>query len=134
MEGLRIGTDIEENDRFERLLHKGSFCSGVYTQAEQRYLAGKGPRLAPRAAAGLFCAKEAVAKALGVGLFGLRPLEIEIGHDAAGAPQAQLQGAAQGQFPAVCISLSISHTKRYTTATAVVWGAGAFDGAKTRPE
>lgn len=121
MEDLRIGTDMEENSRFERLLQKESFCKGVYTPGERAYLAAKGPRRGPAAAAGLFCAKEAIAKALGVGLFGLRPEEIEIGHDPSGAPEAWLLGAARRQFPGARIRLSISHTKQYTTATALVW-------------
>ena len=71
MEDWRIGTDLEENQRFERLLQKPSFFHGVYTPGEQAYLASLGTKRQPASAAGLFCAKEAVAKALGVGLYGL---------------------------------------------------------------
>ena len=65
MEDWRIGTDLEENQRFERLLQKPSFFHGVYTPGEQAYLASLGTKRQPASAAGLFCAKEAVAKALG---------------------------------------------------------------------
>ena len=73
----------------------------------------------PASAAGLFCAKEAVAKALGVGLYGLLPREIEIFHSPAGEPQVRLLGQAALRFPQVQLRVSISHTKTLATATAL---------------
>ena len=72
-------------------------------------------------AAGLFCAKEAAAKALGLGLFGLRPNEIEIDHDEKGAPILRLLGAAKARFPQAEFSLSISHSREYVIAAALAW-------------
>ena len=119
MEDWRIGTDLEENQRFERLLQKPSFFHGVYTPGEQAYLASLGTKRQPASAAGLFCAKAAVAKALGVGLYGLLPREIEIFHSPAGEPQVRLLGQAALRFPQVQLRVSISHTKTLATATAL---------------
>lgn len=120
--GIHIGTDIEENQRFVALLQKPSFCQGFFTPVELAYLASKPAHRAHLTAAGIFCAKEAVAKALGVGFFGLRPQEIEIDHMEGGAPRATLLGGAAQRFPGVVLSVSISHGGAYTTATALAQG------------
>lgn len=117
---MRIGADIEEHGRFRRLLEKPSFLEGVYTPEERQYIQAAGKR-AHLAAAGLFCAKEAAAKALGAGFFGLRPNEIGISHDEQGAPLIRLSGAAKARFPRAEFSLSISHSRDYTMAAALTW-------------
>jgi holo-[acyl-carrier protein] synthase len=65
------------------------FLDRVYTPAEQRYCAGRPPQLAAR-----WAAKEAVAKALGVGIGDVMWREIEVVNDARGAPTVLLHGAA----------------------------------------
>ena len=121
---MRIGADIEEHGRFRRLVEKPSFVERVYTPTERRYIQAAGKR-AHLAAAGLFCAKEAAAKALGLGLFGLRPNEIEIDHDEKGAPILRLLGAAKARFPQAEFSLSISHSREYFIAAALAWNLQA---------
>ena len=113
-----IGTDIIEIERIEEAATKESFFRGVFTEAERAYYAAHGSRA--ETLAGLFCAKEAVAKALGCGFKGFRPNDIEIEHDALGAPTVRLLGAAKEKFPHARLCVSISHCRTYATATAIV--------------
>lgn len=116
----RVGMDLEQHDRFRRLLQKPAFFRRVYTAGEQRYITQAGRR-GYLAAAGLFCAKEAAAKALGLGLFGLRPDELEVCHRETGEPVLFLRGAAARKFPGAAFSLSITHSGPYTAATVLAW-------------
>ena len=113
-----IGTDVIEIERIEEAAKKASFFTGVFTEAERAYYASHGSRA--QTLAGLFCAKEAVAKALGCGFRGFRPCDIEIEHDALGAPQVNLLGAAKEKFPHTRLCVSISHCQTYATAVAMV--------------
>ena len=105
---IRTGVDIEQVARFERLLQKPSFMRGVYTEGERAYIEQK-PHPA-QTAAGLFCAKEAAAKALGRGLFGLRPNQIEVVWNENGAPALRLYGAAAECGKNCRFSVSIAHS------------------------
>lgn len=104
-----LGTDIIEIKRIQTAMARGRFVERVYTKAEQEWLQSRGGNLS-QSAAGLFCAKEAVAKALGTG-FGaaLSFQDIEIGHTESGAPVVL---RPQGTF-----LLSISHCQEYAVAT-----------------
>ena len=87
---LRTGCDVEEVARFEALLQKEHFCRRVFTEEERAHIAQSGHPT--QSAAGIFCAKEAMSKALGRGLFGLLPQELGVAWDAQGAPYAVLTG------------------------------------------
>lgn len=113
-----LGTDITEIERIRTAAQKDSFYKGVYTEAERKYYESHGSRA--ETLAGMFCAKEAVAKALGSGFSGFRPSSIEILHTEAGAPYARLLGTAAEKFPDAEIEISISHCKEYATAVAIV--------------
>jgi holo-[acyl-carrier protein] synthase len=65
------------------------FLDRVYTAAEQQYCAGRAAQLAAR-----WAAKEAFAKALGVGIGDVMWREIEVVNDRRGAPTITLHGAA----------------------------------------
>lgn len=112
MQGL--GTDIIEIERIEDAIKRERFVSRVFTPSEREWLDGKSGTRA-ESAAGLFCAKEAIAKALGTG-FGaeLSFGDIEIGHTEKGAPVVI---KPEGRF-----LLSISHCNSYATATALYLG------------
>lgn len=113
-----IGTDIIEIARVAHAMKSNRFMHRVFTHAERAYIA-QAPQ-PPQTAAGIFCAKEAISKALGIAIgAGLTWTDIEIGHTPQGQPLAQIQ---QTMFSA--LSLSISHCKEYAMATAVVWGDG----------
>ena len=90
-----VGVDLCAVSRMERALEKPGFLARVFAPQERAYLEEKGRGRAQSAAA-RFAAKDAVAKALGTGMSGGVCFEqIEVTHDALGAPCVQLCGAAQ---------------------------------------
>lgn len=115
---IRTGCDLEGVARFEELLKKEHFCRRVYTEAEREHIAKSGHPV--QTAAGIYCAKEAISKALGRGLFGLLPAELGVIWDAAGAPQAVLTGSAAQQYGHLQIAVSISHSGEMAMATCVI--------------
>lgn len=122
---LAIGVDIVELDRIRLMFeqHRSRFLEIVYTPHEQQ-LWGR----CPIKLAGVFAAKEAAAKALGLGLSymapggaGLHELEITALDGDLQRPHLCLYGGAQARAAARglhCWSLSIAHSR--TTAVAFV--------------
>lgn len=113
-----LGCDIIEIERVRAAAEKSAFFEGVFTEQERAYYAEHGSKA--QTLAGMFCAKEAVAKALGSGFRGFRPDAVEIRHDEKGAPHVQLLGKAKELFPHVCVEISISHCNDYAMAVASV--------------
>lgn len=113
-----IGTDIIEIERVKKSSQNESFLKGVFTDAEREYYVTHGSKA--ETLAGMFCAKEAVAKALCSGFTGFRPSDIEILHTGVGAPTVGLRGKASELFPGVKLEISISHCELYATAVAIV--------------
>lgn len=105
---IHTGCDVEQISRFEGLLKKEHFCQRVFTDAEQMHIQKSGHPEAT--AAGIFCAKESMAKALGRGLFGLLPKELGLEWDERGTPCPVLTGSAAAQYGHVQLSVSISHS------------------------
>jgi holo-[acyl-carrier protein] synthase len=92
-EVVGIGIDLVDCGRIERMLsdHGQAFLDRVYTPAEQAYC-GRSRNQVERLAA-RYAAKEAVLKALGTGMRdGMSWTEIEVSHDALGAPVVTLHG------------------------------------------
>ena len=116
-----VGTDIIEISRIEEAIKRESFVKKAFTAAEWEYIRSKGRPA--ESAAGIFCAKEAISKALGTGISkGVRLCDIEIIHEPSGKPKAVLYGAARQFFESLgCgrIELSISHSKKYAVAFCV---------------
>jgi holo-[acyl-carrier protein] synthase len=117
---IGIGTDILEVERFESSLnqHGEKFIEKLFTSNEIAYCKKYNDpkeRFTAR-----FCAKEAVAKALGTG-FGekLRFHDIEILNQSSGKPLVKLSKEASIKFQFPKIEVSISHTKTYACAIAV---------------
>ncbi|BBB46831.1 holo-ACP synthase [Pelolinea submarina] len=116
---LITGLDLVEIARFRQLNPEilSRFYERVFTPAEIEYI---GKRF--EAAAGIFCAKEAIVKALGCGIGPVSWQEVEIHHTADGMPQADLHGSAlqlANQMGMQQCSISISHTREYASAVAV---------------
>jgi holo-[acyl-carrier protein] synthase len=116
-----VGTDIIEIERIRRAAAcRPAFWDRVLTAAEKRYCRSKGDGVV--SLAGRFAAKEAVMKALGVGMGELGFRDVEIMNDAAGAPFLRLteklldrmEQAGLGK-----IALSISHSRDYAVAVAI---------------
>lgn len=109
------GIDVVDLERFKRLLDEpnGDFLSRCFTPAEQARVADAEASHRRESLAGVFAAKEAVAKALGTGFDGrVGPESIEITFNSVGAPQVVLRAIASELAVNRGIStwlLSISH-------------------------
>jgi holo-[acyl-carrier protein] synthase len=113
-----IGLDLLEIDRLERALARyPRMAERLFTDAERAYAASRarpGQHLAAR-----FCAKEAVAKAIGIeGGWSFRDVEVVA---TAGAPEVRLTGRVAELAPGP-VRISLTHTR--TTAGAVALVAG----------
>lgn len=116
---LRTGIDIIEVGRVDKVIieHGHRFLNRVYTQRELIESDGRTPSLAAR-----FAAKEAVAKALGLGIGKVGWLDIEISRTIEGGPLINLHGPAKDQAEEMGLevwSLSLSHTHEHATAFVV---------------
>lgn len=87
---IGVGLDVCGIGRMEKLLLDGRFLARFFSAEEQAYIAQKGKGGA-QSMAGIFAAKEALVKALGVGITAdIR--EIAVMHDDHGAPYYSLSG------------------------------------------
>ncbi len=85
-----VGIDLCEISRMEKLIQDERFLVRFFNTEEQAYIREKG-KSGAQSMAGIFAAKEALAKALGVGIAAdIR--EICVKHDANGAPYYSLSG------------------------------------------
>ena len=118
---IGIGVDLCEVDRMRSALDRTPTLRGrVFTDAEQAYCdRRKDPteRYAAR-----FAAKEAVMKAMGVGVGACKWREIEVARAASGAPSVVLHGGAERLAKERGIlgwRLTMTHTHRVAEAIAV---------------
>ena len=111
-----LGVDLIEISRVERALARfgDRFLQRVFTPAEVLYSRGRLPELAAR-----FAAKEAVSKALGVGVRMLSPLgidwrDVEVTGDRRGKPLLHLHGRAAKRAEELGLAewvVSLSHSR-----------------------
>ena len=120
-----LGTDLVEVERFRlALARRPTLPERMFSADEQAYAAGQHdptPSLAVR-----FAAKEAVMKALGVGLggFALRDVEV-VRDDDAGTPTLVLHGAAEHLARERGVTgwlVSLTHTDATAMAVAIATG------------
>ena len=115
---MKVGIDVIEIERVRRALRRVGFRDRCFTTAEQAYCDSR-PHPAQSYAA-RFAGKEAVGKALGIGVrFTWREIEI------AGRPKpgVRLSGrtkAAAERLGAERIDLSMTHSKELAAAICVV--------------
>ena len=110
-----VGIDLLDVERFERALERRPrLADRLFTDAEREYAAGRA-RPAMHLAA-RFCAKEAVAKALGLTGWSFRDVEVVAGE---GAPSARLSGRAAERAHELGVHPEISLTHTESTAGAV---------------
>ncbi len=122
---LRTGVDMIEIERVAASIerHGDRFLSRVYTETELAVCNGRAQSLAAR-----FAAKEAVAKALGTGIWrqGIGWTDIEVGrYLETGAPVLCLRGAARAQADVLGLttwSISLSHDRDRAIAFVVAMG------------
>jgi holo-[acyl-carrier protein] synthase len=102
---IAIGTDILEIDRLKSVYEKqgDKIVTRILTQAEQkRFYDIQDEHVRVSFLAKRWCAKEAIAKALGTGIAkGLGWQNIEVNNATNGAPEVVLSGAALDQLQAL---------------------------------
>jgi holo-[acyl-carrier protein] synthase len=121
---LTIGVDLVTIARLERVLkrYRDRFLERVFTPAEIVYCRGRTAELAAR-----FAAKEAVSKALGVGMRmiardGIDWRDVEVIGDPRGKPLVRLYGRAAeraGELGLTEWAISLSHTREHAVAFVV---------------
>jgi len=122
---LRTGVDMIEIERVAQVVaaHGDRFLDRVFTPAELAYCRGRSSSLAAR-----FAAKEAVAKALGTGIWrqGVNWTDIEVlSNPETGAPVLHLHeaAAALAQDQGLTVwSISLSHDRSQAIAFVTVLG------------
>jgi holo-[acyl-carrier protein] synthase len=121
---LTTGVDLVEIARIERALahHGDRFLERVFTPAEVLYCRARLPELAAR-----FAAKEAVSKALGIGVRmlsrdGINWRDAEIIGDMRGKPLIRLHGRAAERAEELGLTewaVSLTHTREHAIAFVV---------------
>ena len=109
---MKVGIDLENNTRFVHLLEDAHFMERIYAPSEREYIAKKGAK----AAAGIFCVKEAFSKALGIGIFKLKYHNAVVMRESSGKPYLSLTGPYEGMKA----EISISHSGEMTTAVCII--------------
>lgn len=121
---MRIGCDIIEISRIQHFVeqHSTQLIGRVFTQREWDYCqqqANPYPSFAVR-----FAAKEAVAKAFGVGIGeSLNWTSIEITNNSSGAPEVTLDTQSQQllkKLSANTVYISLSHSRDNALAVAII--------------
>lgn len=113
---IAIGVDIEENSRFDgkSLGNDEKFLKKIFTEGELRYCfksKNSSEHLCAR-----YCAKEAVVKALyDLKIKDIYYSDIEILKNKDNVPYVVLK-----QYPNLKIKISMSHSKNYSTANAMI--------------
>ena len=117
-----IGNDIIEIERIEKAISKESFKDKIYTQRELENIKKRGNRT--ETYAGIFSAKEAISKAIGTGVREFSLTDLEILNDDLGKPYVivseKLDKIIKNKKEDYQIEISISHSKKYATAVAIV--------------
>ena len=113
-----VGIDLLDVERFERALaRRPRLADRLFTDAEREYAEARA-RPAMHLAA-RFCAKEAVAKALGLTGWSFRDVEV-VATDA--APEVRLSGTVAERAAALGgeLTISLTHTRDVAGAVAVL--------------
>ena len=118
-----IGNDIIEIERIERAISKEGFKDKIYTQRELENIKKRGNRAENYA--GVFSAKEAISKAIGTGVREFSLTDLEILNDDLGKPYVvvseKLDKIIKSKKEDYQIEISISHSKKYAIAIAIIF-------------
>lgn len=116
-----VGIDLIEIDRIERALERHPrFAERCFTPAEQAYCESRA--YPPQHFAARFAAKEAVGKALGIGMTRWQEAEVVRGR---GAPTVILAGRClqrASMLGVVEVMLSLTHSRGMAAAVAILRG------------
>ena len=120
---IGIGTDNKEIERIKKAISKESFIKKYFTENEIKQF--EKINFSPQTIAGVFSAKEAVAKSMGTGFSGFAPIDIEILKNEKGKPFVNLYNNAKlicDEKQISIIHISITHCKEYAQSFAVAEG------------
>ncbi|MEA2086944.1 MAG: holo-ACP synthase [Candidatus Caldatribacteriota bacterium] len=124
---IGCGIDLVKIERIEKIIKKwgDNFIFRIFTTLEREYCKKKkGNKF--QSYAGKFAAKEALLKALGLGLREANWKEIEIKNDELGQPVIDTSGKLKNIALTKGVSkyfISISHTKEYAVAQVILEGS-----------
>ena len=117
-----IGNDIIEIERIEKAISKEGFKNKIYSQRELENIQKRGNRT--ETYAGIFSAKEAISKAIGTGVREFSLTDLEILNDDLGKPYVvvseKLDKILRNKKEDYQIEISISHSKKYAIAMAII--------------
>ncbi len=120
-EVLGLGTDLVEVERFRlALTRRAQLPERLFSEAERAYAMRQ--RDPTKSLAARFAAKEAVMKALGVGLWKFKFRDVEVVRRPSGAPDLALYGKAADLAAAQGVTewrLSLTHTESTAMAVAL---------------
>jgi holo-[acyl-carrier protein] synthase len=119
-----MGTDLVEIDRFRLAMARRAKLGERLFSDDERAYAERHRDPAPRLAA-RFAAKEAVMKALGVGLGAFKLRDVEVARRKSGAPELVLRGKATVLAERQGVTgwhLSLTHTDSMAMAVAIALG------------
>lgn len=119
---LRVGIDHVEIKRIAKAMENPRFLPRCFGESELTYLRQRG--CPPASVAAGFCAKEAFAKALGIGVRGFYPREVELLRDENGRPFLAFSGRALklATESGLRFEVSVSHDKHYAMAQVIGYG------------
>ena len=123
---IGCGIDLVKIERIEKIIKRwgNNFNSRIFTPLERDYCEKKKDNKF-QSYAGKFAAKEALLKALGLGLREANWKEIEIKNDELGQPIIDTSGKLKNIALTKGVSkyfISISHTKEYAIAQVILEG------------
>lgn len=118
---IGIGLDLIEIDRIAAALERRPrFAERCFTPGEARYCLSR--KFPPQHFAARFAAKEAVGKALGIGMTRWREVEVVRGR---GAPTIALHGRYRARAEALgvtSVAVTLTHSRGMAAAAAIVEG------------
>ncbi len=122
---IGCGIDLVSIKRIENIVRRwgDNFICRIFTPLEQEYCEKKSNKY--QSYAGKFAAKEALLKALGLGLRGVNWKEIEVINDNLGQPTIKTSGRLKEITSNKKVDkyfLTISHTKEYALAEVILEG------------
>jgi phosphopantetheine--protein transferase-like protein len=120
---MEVGIDIVEIDRFKKMPNIESFLNKYFSKEEIAYIQKKGG--SAQTMAGIFSAKEALLKALEIGIgAGIKLCELSVLHKESGKPYFEVTPQLNyylNQKNCSSVSVSISHDGNYAIANCLIY-------------
>lgn len=116
---IGVGIDLIETSRIRKSVGNPRFFKKIFSELELQELKKKQFNI--QSISARFCAKEAFAKAVGLGFRDFSFRDVQIFQDTLGKPYVCLDGKAKELFesPDYEFSVSLTHTKNYASAVVI---------------